>query len=357
MAIDLGGPSPFHLGTTSRPGDTRPASALDTWFMDCLTDESEDGTEFASAIFNEWLAWMRSVARANGNTGGGSPVVAEVVNDDALLLNAIRHLTQRGLQSYAVDSGTADALVVTLTPALAEYKAGGQPIWIKKGAAANATPTPTVDINGRGAKTIVNIDGTALDIGQLAANGSFAVVYDGTNMRITSAPRSATKAEVEGGVLQNAFVSPATLFSRRVPYFFASGSTPQGITNAGSDQQLTGFSASSSYFNSGSGFASSTFTCGTKDAGAWLFFGYAAMEMLTAASGGKDWRLSIALNGTTGPFESAYVDESSTYGKNVMLPLVLANGDTVSFKTFQSTGATRNVVSRNFVGFRIAGAA
>jgi hypothetical protein len=355
MAYDLGGPTTGNLGTTIRPGETRAASALDTWFQDCTTPDAEDGTMFASAIFNEWLAWMREIARVNGNTGGGSPVVAEALNDDALLLNAIRHLIQRGQPSYAVDSGTADALVVTLTPALAEYKAGGQPIWIKKSALANATTTPTVNINGLGAKTITNVDGTALDIGQLAADVAFSVVYDGTNMRIASAPRPATKTEAEAGVLTGAYISPATLFNRRTPYFFATGSVSQSIPD-NADTKVTNLDTlSSSYFNTGSSYAADTFTCGAKDAGAWLFTGYSALTLATPSAGGKDYRAAIWKNGVGASFMSSYISEASTYGIIVSTPLIVAAGDTIDLRVFQNTGTNRNIGATQLVGVRLSG--
>jgi hypothetical protein len=81
--------------------------------------------------------------------------------------------------NYAVDSGTADALVVTLTPVPAAYVAG-LPIRITKIASPNTTAV-TINVNGLGPKAIVHLDGTALAGGDLPASSTFEIVYDGTN--------------------------------------------------------------------------------------------------------------------------------------------------------------------------------
>ena len=47
---------------------------------------------------------------------------------------------------------------------------------VKKAASANATPTPTINVNGLGAKTIVAWHGGALGIGDLQGNSCFALL-------------------------------------------------------------------------------------------------------------------------------------------------------------------------------------
>ncbi|WP_202812176.1 hypothetical protein, partial [Staphylococcus aureus] len=51
------------------------------------------------------------------------PVVAED-NSDAMFANAMQYLIQRGQTNYADDTGTANNLVVNLSPAPQELKKG-----------------------------------------------------------------------------------------------------------------------------------------------------------------------------------------------------------------------------------------
>jgi hypothetical protein len=54
------------------------------------------------------------------------------------------------------------------------------------------TTTPTINLNGIGAKTIVNADGSALTVGQIVAGQIIEVVYDGTNFRLIGGASSPT---------------------------------------------------------------------------------------------------------------------------------------------------------------------
>ena len=104
--------------------------------------------------------------------------------------------TQSG--NYATDSGTADALIITISPAIVAYTAG-MPIRILKGAAANTGPA-TLDANGIGATPIVHADGTNVAAGELPANGLFEVNYDGASFVLqTMTHEAATATEVEAG--------------------------------------------------------------------------------------------------------------------------------------------------------------
>src|SRR6185312_7733601 len=80
-------------------------------------------------------------------------------------------------------AGTADALTLTLTPAITAY-AAGQVFEFIIGASPNATTTPTLAVNGLTAKTIVRKDGSTLAAGDLPAGMRVSALYDGTNFRI-----------------------------------------------------------------------------------------------------------------------------------------------------------------------------
>lgn len=349
---DIFGPSLIAGGTSVRPGETRAFQALDTFFKDCSDPAIDDGTQLQAAFFNAVLASLRQVARGNGNTATASPIVADDNGNDAILLNAILHIQQRGLTNDALDTGSADAMVVSLSPALAEYKLGTAPIRIKKGAAANATATPTINVNGLGPVTIVQLDGTAIEIGQLGAASLFSVQHDGTNMRLVSPPPSATVAEAELGLLFRKYISPATLLQRRTPYFVlndAGGAT--AIPNA-TNTNLTHLTADAGkYLNdASSSIATSKFTCGLRDAGIWLlgaFYGIAS-----AAAG--QFNAAVAINGIGSPFQAGY-NPGATYGFMSTRIARLEATDVVQVQAFQNTGGALNAQSGQLFGIRIGG--
>jgi hypothetical protein len=154
--------------------------------------------------------------------------------------------------------------------------------------------------------------------------------------------------DVDSWVVDFAFTGPA----RKNPYFISTGSSDQSIST-GVNTKVTNLGApASSFLSAGSSFGSAEFTCGAEDAGAWLFTGYAAMTLLTPSAGGNDYRISIALNGVTGPFMTAYVKESSIYGSSITQPFVVSEGDVVSLSVLQNTGDLRNINSTQLSGIR-----
>lgn len=102
--------------------------------------------------------------------------------DDAttLISPATAQQISSGELVYVVDTGAADAYVMTLVPAITTYTTG-QELGTKI-VNANLTTTPTVEVNGLGAKTIKREDGSALIVGDLPANHPAIFRYDGTDM-------------------------------------------------------------------------------------------------------------------------------------------------------------------------------
>ncbi len=85
--------------------------------------------------------------------------------------------------AYAVDSVGTDAYAITPSPAITAY-AAGQEFTFKAGTAN--TGAATLNVNGLGAKTIKKSVTTDLSTGDILANQIVEVVYDGTNMQMTS---------------------------------------------------------------------------------------------------------------------------------------------------------------------------
>ena len=91
--------------------------------------------------------------------------------------------------NFGTDTGTADAMTVTLDPVLLAYQAGFE-IRVLKAGAGNTAADPTINISGLGAKAVKRRDGTAVEAGDLPANALIDLLYDGTNFRVMSILRS-----------------------------------------------------------------------------------------------------------------------------------------------------------------------
>lgn len=82
--------------------------------------------------------------------------------------------TVEGRTRYDVDTGVADAYVVTLdqTPT---YTDGFNLVFTAVNASTGAT---TIDVNGLGTKPIINTDGTPMVAGSIPAGAKVNIVYD-----------------------------------------------------------------------------------------------------------------------------------------------------------------------------------
>lgn len=84
--------------------------------------------------------------------------------------------------NFAVDTGTANALVVTLPiPISGISQLAGVPLYIQKSSVANSSGTVTLAANGTAALNITHADGSPLGffpIPELPANGVFTVVLN-----------------------------------------------------------------------------------------------------------------------------------------------------------------------------------
>lgn len=89
----------------------------------------------------------------------------------------------KAYHDYAADSVGSDAYAITITPAITAY-ATGQVFTFKAGTAN--TGACTLNVSGLGAKTIKKNVSEDLATGDILANQIVKVVYDGTNMQLTS---------------------------------------------------------------------------------------------------------------------------------------------------------------------------
>ncbi len=191
---ELLGPANAPGAASSRPADARTFGSDDRWFKDCTDEATNDGTELTADFFNSLLAQARSAIRGMG-------AVLDNTSDDMLL-----HAIQLGMVPFGVDSGAADALVVTFSPAIPSYTRPR--LFSVVVAHANATTTPTVNVNALGARTIVDRLGAALPVGELQAGVLALFQDDGTNIRLMT-PRVASLKTVLTTALTY-YVNPVT---------------------------------------------------------------------------------------------------------------------------------------------------
>lgn len=90
---------------------------------------------------------------------------------------------------YGVAGGTANALTLTVAPAIPSYGAG-QVFFVL--AAAPNTNAVTLNVSGKGAKAIVSFDGTALTGGEIVGGQVLELAYDGTRFIYLNGPNSPT---------------------------------------------------------------------------------------------------------------------------------------------------------------------
>ena len=86
-----------------------------------------------------------------------------------------------GFTSYAVDTGTANNLIVTLASAPVAYEAG---MMVCTNPAFTNTGASVINVNALGNIPIVNPANIALNGGEISFGSLLALIYDGTSFRI-----------------------------------------------------------------------------------------------------------------------------------------------------------------------------
>lgn len=194
---DFLGPADAPNSVTVRPTEARTFGNADSWFKDCTSPVLEDGTDIQANWLNGIIAALRSIWRVNGKLADNvTDVNPEVGTDDGGLAKALLHLIQRAQQSYAVDTGVANAIAVSFTPAPPELKAGMH--FRVKVKVANTGAT-TVEVNGGPAIALKHPNGAAMAAGDLLANGIAVIVYDGTVFQLIASHTDQTGGGGGGG--------------------------------------------------------------------------------------------------------------------------------------------------------------
>lgn len=127
-------------------------------------------------------SWSETAASNNASPPDGFPegqTAASLNNSAREMMAAIKREWNRDHPTITA-GGTADALTLTYTTAPAALVNGMRFQFMS--ASVNATTTPSLDINGLGAKTITEVDGSALSPGQLLADQIVTVVYNSATL-------------------------------------------------------------------------------------------------------------------------------------------------------------------------------
>ncbi len=120
---------------------------------------------------------------ANGRAKVAAPSAADDIarkdTVDAVQTNLTNHLADYVRQpGYGTTTGSANMYALTLNPALAAY-AAGVAVCVQINVAN--TGASTLNVNGLGAKSILDSKGNAMTSGKLRLNGIYTLRYDGTN--------------------------------------------------------------------------------------------------------------------------------------------------------------------------------
>jgi hypothetical protein len=211
------------------------------------------------------------------------------------------------------DTGAANALVLTLTPAPLLYSAGME---VRIAVANRNTGATTINVNGLGAKAVVNTDGSPLVAGTLLAGQIAELVYDGAQFQLTSSANAGAKywrMTSTGASLPD---STLTVVSG---YGASDANMPASTVNA----------------------SAGTVTIGAADAGVYVI----TTSMAAAGDGVSDLVL-IQVNGTpVAATQSSYPTNIAANDPSTAAVVKLSSGDVVRIVYFQvKTGGGTTVM-------------
>lgn len=234
------------------------------------------------------------------------------------------------LSDYKVDTGAANAYVITPAPAVTAYTTGQ----IFSFKAINAcTTASTLNVNGLGTKAIVNSKGGALVSGDISAAMIVTVEYDGTSMvmqnPVANTPTvaaSSYSADVQSftSTGANTWTKPTTLTPKKVFVQIWGGGASGGKGNAANGGGGGSGEYIEAWFNSSDLGSSVTVTvgaggvakaaAGSGNVGGNTTFG----ALLTAVGGnGGDSQAAADATGGNGGFPTSFTAVTGLWGLGV----------------------------------------
>lgn len=174
-------------------GDTPPVSGTPGEFTEGNPATSTPATRLPAYQMNALVREIRNAIVAAGLTPDRT--------NTGQLAAAIQKFVQ---SSYAADTGTVNALVVTLAPAPTALTDG---LKVRIKAANTVTGPATLNLNGLGAKAITISGGTALAGGEIVAGGFYEFTYSTAATAFLITAQSAGQVVVPTAVLPGAAVN------------------------------------------------------------------------------------------------------------------------------------------------------
>lgn len=230
---DLLGPASAANTVTTRPNDTRVFGVNDTWFKDCTAPNVNDGTAYEAAYFNAMLAQLRQAIRGQG-----------VAQDNALDTMLLKSIVAASVRP-GTDTGAANHLVCTLDPPILAYFEG---LAISVLVAVTNTGAADINVDGKGAKSIVTADGGALVGGELKAGARVLLLYSAGSFQLANVRARSIAQNLHGIVVAQ--------------------NSPQGIVTSVGNALSFG---STQFANLGaSAWDGTTFTVGVGEAGLYI---------------------------------------------------------------------------------------
>jgi hypothetical protein len=181
------------------------------------------GTQTTPAVDSGWVGLyvvtvaygQTTVVAGNISTVSGAPFIAPKVP-------GIPSAVQAQAGNYAPDTGTTNALAVSLTPAPASLTAG---LTVRVKVANTNTGAATINVNGLGATAITTPDGVALAAGALLGGGVSELVYNGSGWCLLAPAFSAANGfrSVQYFTSTGSFTVPAGVFVLDVELWAAGG--------------------------------------------------------------------------------------------------------------------------------------
>lgn len=150
---------------------------------------------------------------------------------------------QSGKWAYANATGSANVLTATLAPAPSAYTNG---MLVMIGVSLTSTSTtPTLNLNGLGARSIVNPDGSALTIGALVAGSKQLFAFDSTLNKFILMTPANTGVKMGSGWIRHSdgtyeawgqvtFAGSVTLIDVTLPVTFPTSIDSVLVTDVGS---------------------------------------------------------------------------------------------------------------------------
>lgn len=179
------------------------------------------------------------------------PLAANQIAADLLAINLNWEILLLNSHVYAADAESIDTYVITLAPAIAAYTTG-QVIHFYANTAN--TGACTLNVNGKGAKSIKKHHDQALSDGDIEATQIVTVVYDGTNFQMQS---QSGNAPAKTGANTDITSLSGNITNATLPAFLAISAANQNDIAEGSAVTVV---LGTEVFDQGGDFASNTFT-------------------------------------------------------------------------------------------------